>query len=218
MQKHKILHLITSLNIGGTEKHVLALVKNLSSKYDMSVAYLKERGNTSDEIEKAGVRVFKTDLFTLIKYLKRNEINLIHTHLYRANILGRIAGKIANTPAIISSQRSIDGWKKQRHIWADRFTSRYCDLIIANSETAKDILIKREKISARKITVIYNGVVPTTSHSLLTTSCFTVGYVGRLHNEKGVCLLPDIAKKVIDKNANFKFLIISAKRLYSPAG
>ena len=157
----KILHLITSLNIGGTENFLLTVLKNLKDKYGFSVGYLKERGQTADEIEKLGIPVRKFSFFSLIDFLKKNNPQIIHTHLYRANIVGRIAGKIAGTPIIISSQRSIDGWKKFYHIWLDKFTANFCDLIIANSNAAKNILITREKISAKKIIVAYNGVKST---------------------------------------------------------
>jgi len=111
---------------------------------------------------------------------------------------------------VISSQRSIDGWKKQWHIWLDRFTSNYCDVIIANSESAKNILVSREGIQPEKIKVVYNAVKHNTaSRSRASDNCnFTVGYVGRLHNEKGAYLLPAIIRETVRKNPKFKFRII----------
>jgi len=207
MDKTKIFHIITSLNIGGTEKFLLAVLRNLNDKYYFSVGYLKEREQTAGEIEKLGIPVIKFNFFSLIKYLKKNKPQIIHTHLYRANIIGRIAGKIAEIQTIISSQRSIDGWKKFYHVWLDKFTANFCDLIIANSQSAKNILITREKIPSSKIIVIYNGVaLPSTLYPLPST-LFTVGYIGRLHKEKGVYLIPEIIKIVLGKNKNIKFLI-----------
>lgn len=203
----KILQLITSLNIGGTEKFLLTVLENLKKKYDFSVGYLKEIGPIADEIEKLGIPVIKFNFFSLTKYLKKNKIQIIHTHLYRANILGRLDGKISGTPTIISSQRSIDGWKKFYHIWLDKITSRYCNLIIANSQAAKNVLTTRERISPEKITVIYNAVELQSPISNLQSPIFTVGYIGRLHNEKGVYLIPKIAKIVCEKNDKIKFLI-----------
>ncbi|MFA5778935.1 MAG: glycosyltransferase [Elusimicrobiota bacterium] len=208
MDKIKIFHLITSLNIGGTEKFLLTVLRNLKDKYDFSIGYLKERGQISYEIEKFGIPVIKFNFFSLIKYLKEKKIQIIHTHLYRANILGRVAGRIAGTPVIISSQRSIDGWKKFYHIWLDKITSNYCNLIIANSNAAKNILIKREKIIPEKIIVAYNGVELLEHQNIRTSErIFTVGYIGRLHKEKGTYLIPEIVKMVMEKNKNIKFLI-----------
>ncbi|MBI5574564.1 MAG: glycosyltransferase [Elusimicrobia bacterium] len=208
MDKTKIFHLITSLNIGGTEKFLLTVLRNLKNKYDFSVGYLKERGHIADEIEKLGIPVIKFNFFSLVKYLKKNKPQIIHTHLYRANIIGRIAGKISRTPKILSSQRSIDGWKIFCHVWLDKITSHYCNLIIANSQAAKNILITREKIPSQKIIVIYNGVeLPEHQNIRTSERIFTVAYIGRLHKEKGVYLIPKIAKIVCKKNDKIKFLI-----------
>ncbi|PKM92546.1 MAG: hypothetical protein CVU80_02790, partial [Elusimicrobia bacterium HGW-Elusimicrobia-4] len=208
MDKIKIFHLITSLNIGGTEKFLLTVLENLKDKYDFSVGYLKEKGQIADEIEKLGIPVIKFNFLSLVRYLKKNRAQIVHTHLYRANILGRIAGKIAEIPIIISSQRSIDGWKKFYHVLLDKLTSNFCDLIISNSETAKSILVKREKIPAQKITVVYNGVDQHPASIIHhPSSVFTVGYIGRLHKEKGVYLIPKITKIVCEKNGKIKFLI-----------
>ncbi|HCJ65944.1 MAG TPA: hypothetical protein DHV62_01105, partial [Elusimicrobia bacterium] len=154
--KPKILHLITSLNIGGTERNLLTILQFLKEKYDFSVVYLKERGKIAEEIEKLGIPLFKFNFFSLYKYLRKNEINILHTHLYRANILGRIVGKIVRPrQIIISSQRAIDAWKKFYHVWLDSFTAQFCDLIIANSLATKNLLCQRERISAEKIVVVY---------------------------------------------------------------
>ena len=208
MEKTKIFHLITSLNIGGTEKYLLKIIKNLNDRYNFSVGYLKELGPIAGEIEKLGVPVTKFGFFQLIKHLKKNKIQIIHTHLYRANLIGRLAAKIAGVPAIISTQQSIDDWKKIYHVWADRLTAVFCDLIIANSNTAKKLLVTREKIPENKIIVSYNGVeYKPEACSKKNNNSITVGYIGRLHREKGAYLIPEIIKKVTDRNKSINFIV-----------
>ncbi|OQA91414.1 MAG: putative glycosyltransferase EpsF [Elusimicrobia bacterium ADurb.Bin231] len=206
--KRRIFHLITSLNIGGTERFLLTVLKNLKSKYDFSVGYLKERGYTADEIEKIGITVQKFDFLSLVRYLKSFKPEILHTHLYRANIIGRIAGRVAKLPAVISSQRSIDGWKNRFHSVIDGATSIYCDLVIANSAAAADILAKREKVPSNKIEIVYNGQEEFAPSKEALLPVLTVGYVGRLHKEKGVYLLPEIAKALSMKKPEFRFVII----------
>ncbi|HAX61296.1 MAG TPA: glycosyl transferase, partial [Elusimicrobia bacterium] len=63
MDKIKIFHLITSLNIGGTEKFLLTVLRNLNNKYDFSVGYLKDSGQSAEEIEKLGISVIKFNFF-----------------------------------------------------------------------------------------------------------------------------------------------------------
>ncbi|MBN1384084.1 MAG: glycosyltransferase [Elusimicrobia bacterium] len=209
MAKTKILHLITSLNIGGTEKFLLTVLKNLGHKYDFSVGYLKKRGRIADEIEILRIPIFKFNFSSLKRYIKAYKTQIIHTHLYRANILGRIAGKLAGVPAIISSQRSIDGWKKFYHVWLDKFTSNYCSLIVTNSDAAKKVLETREGISAEMMQTVQNYAPPELLNLNLkpVENISAIGCVTRLHREKGVYLIPEIAKLVSEKNNNIKFLI-----------
>ncbi|MFH0948019.1 MAG: glycosyltransferase [Elusimicrobiota bacterium] len=48
---------------------------------------------------------------------------------------------------------------------------------------------------------------PSPKANLLGNLHFTVAYIGRLHKEKGVDLIPEIARIVMDKNKNIKFSI-----------
>lgn len=218
--KINILHLITSLNIGGTEKYLLYITRALKSNFNFCVGYLKQEGHVADELKREGIQIYRlNNLYNLFRFLKKNKIYILHTHLYRANIIGRIIGKVANVPVIVSSQRSIDGWKKFYYVLLDRITARFNDCIIANSQETKKILIKREKIEPDRISVIYNGVDikdyvlgvgPTSLRTELKIGINTpvIGYVGRLHREKGVDLIPEIVSKLKQIIPKFKFIII----------
>lgn len=205
MQKPNVFFLSTSLNTGGTEKFILTLVRNLKTKYEFKIGYLKEKGAVGGLLEtEHGLTVQKFGSpWAVKKYLIANKISLIHTFLYRANILGRFAGKMAGTPVVISTQQAIDAWKKPYHAWLDGYTSGWCDSIIANSQAAKDILITRDGVKDSKITIVYNGlnvnnfVTERSRDSILKD----LGIEGnkpiilstiRLHKEKGADLLPEI--------------------------
>ncbi len=215
-----ILHLITSLNVGGTEKYLLYITKALKSKFKFYVGYLKQEGDVAAELRAEGIPVYKlNNLYKLYVFCKKNKIQLLHTHLYRANILGRIMGKFANVSIIISSQRSIDGWKRLYHVLLDKWTINITDCIIANCEAAKKILIEREKVKSNKICVIYNGVdiknyvtkitaILLKKELKINDSIPIIGYIGRLHCEKGVDYIPEIAVNLKKYIPQFKFVII----------
>lgn len=215
-----ILHLITSLNIGGTENYLLTLVKEQKNKFKISVGYLKEKSIIGEKLEEAGIKVYKLNsLYKIYRFIKTQKIHILHTHLYRANILGRIVGKIASVPIIISSQQSVDIWKKFYHVWMDRFTARFANCIISNSEAAKDVLSCRNKISDEKINVVYSGVNindfnPEFKSNFskkewgLEQHDFVVGTILRLHREKGADYLPEIVTRVKEKIPLVKFLVI----------
>ncbi|MCK5534719.1 glycosyltransferase [bacterium] len=220
MKQINVLHLITSLNVGGTEKYLLTLIKEQKSKFNVLVGYIKEKGLIGKELEELGIKVYKLNsLYKIYRFIKIRKIDILHTHLYRANILGRVIGKIASLPIIISSQQSIDNWKKFYHVWLDRFTACFIDCIITNSEVAKTILSRREKVDNRKIHVVYNGVNtnifnPRVKVNLirekwgLGSKDFVVGSILRLHQEKGADYIPEIVLKVREKIPEIKFLVV----------
>lgn len=220
MRKINILHLITSLNIGGTEKYLLTIAKTQKTRYNLFVGFLKERGEIAGELEKGKIPVYYLgNPWQLYRFLKKKRIHILHTHLYRANILGRLIGGAAKVPIIISSQRSIDDWKRFYHIWLDGWSSRFADCIIANSKASEKILINREKIPKRKIKVIYSGIesdvlCPRKNQEKVKRSieieknAVIVGCVTRLHTEKGVQYIPTIGQKLKEKNPKLKLLII----------
>lgn len=214
------LHLITSLNFGGTETFVLNILRCLKKDYNFTVAYLKERGAIADEIEKMHIPVFRFNGCRDLKYfLSQHRMDIVHTHLYRANIIGRIAAHAAEVTQIISSQRSLDDWKNPWHVWLDRWTARYARTIIANSQYARDLLTMREKIPAKKITVIYNGVETLQEFSDKELAGFRkkydfndqdilIGTVTRFHQEKGVRFIPSMVQAVIKQQPQVKFILV----------
>jgi glycosyltransferase involved in cell wall biosynthesis len=197
--KPRILFLSTSLNIGGTEKFLVTLIDKLGPQYDFTVGYLKERGYYGEYLSKKNIRVEKLGGVAGVgNFIRKNKFDLIHTFLFRANIIGRIAAALHAHPPVISTQQAIDGWKNPFYVWLDSFTSRWSDLIIANSNTAKSILTEREKIPANKIKVVFNGVdldrfapgkeIGKDGPFIICTT--------RLHKEKGSDFLPAIAAGV----------------------
>jgi glycosyltransferase involved in cell wall biosynthesis len=219
-KRKNVLHVITSLNIGGTENFLLSLLRYLKPEYNFVVCYLKERGPIAEEIEKLAIPVFHMRGYQdLLAFMKQHPMDIVHTHLYRANMIGRLAARAAGVPVIISSQRSIDDWKYPWHVWLDRWTARYAKTIIANSQYARDLLTMREKIPAKKITVLYNGIGPLREFTdqelaefrkkyVLAEKDVLVGCVTRFHQEKGARFIPAIVQAVAKKKPQVKFILV----------
>jgi glycosyltransferase involved in cell wall biosynthesis len=215
-----ILQVITSLNIGGTEKFLLNSLRPLKTEYNFVVGYLKERGPIAAEIEQLAIPVFPLrGRKDLAAFIRQHPMDIVHTHLYRANIIGRLAAHDAGVPTIISSQRSIDDWKSPWHVWLDRWTAKYTKTIIANSQYTRDLLTIREKIPVKKIKVIYNGIEPQPEFTdkevaefrkkhALSDKDVLVGCVTRFHQEKGVRFIPAIVQAVIKQQPRVKFILV----------
>jgi L-malate glycosyltransferase len=119
-RKTKILHLIKSLGRGGAEM-LLPISYTYAShdQFDYSYAYflkgkddlvylLKENGAQVHSFEAGGNREILLSAFSLAKYCKSNNIDIIHAHLPIAGVVARIAGRIAKIPVVYTEHNLME--------------------------------------------------------------------------------------------------------------
>ena len=236
MRKIKLCLFTTDSKIGGTEKMILSLAKGLDKeKYEVTVCTLLGRGPLIEEAKKSGVRAVslnmkgKWDISVIprfFSFLRKHRIDILHTYLYHANILGRILGRLAGVPIIISSQRTTefygqkksDRWRRGYRIFLDKWTSRFCCLIISNSEAGRRFLIE-EGIDPAKIITIHNGVdldqftvriAPGEKKRRygLRQDSMLVGIIANLTEVKGHKYFLQAAREVLKSIPQAEFLIV----------
>lgn len=163
----KILFFITDLGIGGAERLLLAILEKLDRKKYYPVVCCFYGGEVLKQIEALNIKVInlkvknKLDFTFFWKFffvLKREKPRIIHTHLFHANIVGRLVARLAGVPVVISTQHYSSNFHGYFGILLDRLTAPLTDRIIAVSEAAKMFCVKQEYIEAKKISVVYNGV------------------------------------------------------------
>lgn len=209
--KPKVLQLITSLKIGGAETIVRAVVQGLSSHYDFAVAYLKEGGRTEDDLKALGVAPRRLAGFSqLYAFLKEWEPQILHTHLYRAQIMGGVAGALARVPTRIASRWAQDDWRSLPLKWLDRATTPLFHHFVTNSNSTRRRLIDEEHLRPERVSVILHGLpdqfgVPEMpadearkKFSMRNTGPI-LGGLSRLHLEKGADRWLDIASGVLKR-------------------
>lgn len=198
MEKIKIIHIITSLPFGGAENMLLDLVGGLDPKrFEVRVATVVGSGPLEEEFQAAGVpvRVFKKKgklgfgvIWKIKKYLRAEAPDIVHTHLFGGDTWGRFAAILARVPVIVSTEHNTnldEGWMKRK---VKKFLSFFTKKIIAVSEAVRNYSVVHDKISAKKIIVIKNGI-DFGKFSSLPEKEFSdppvVGVVGRLEEQKG---------------------------------
>lgn len=214
----KILHLTTDSRIGGTEKNIISLVSRLDrDRYENIVVALLPGGELVDilrgrgiETESLGMRN-KFDLpaiFRLSRVIREKRVDILHTYLFHANMLGRIVGRLAGVPVIISSLRVME--RRRYHLWLDRWTSGMVGVETCVCEAVRKYTIEKARIRPDKLVTIPNGIAPeeyplsmdldNKRKELGIDSGFPIlGTVGRLHEQKGQVYLlramPTVLKK-----------------------
>jgi glycosyltransferase involved in cell wall biosynthesis len=189
---------------GGAEKALVDLALHLDrGRFNVSVCATRGTGNYQPLLDAAGVPTFVLGRQTrrdarklggLVPLLRRQRVHVLHTHLFGSNTWGRLLGKLAGVPVIITHEH----WSsKPRHeVVIDRLLYRLSDRILVASKASKQVVMQVEKIPARHITVAYNGVdtrafAPLEEREVarrdlgLEAGSFVVGTLGRLTPDKG---------------------------------
>lgn len=165
----KICFVIDALNIGGTEKQLIEIIKNINPmKVQSYLVCLRDSEmlqNTDIECRKLllDVKSFKSfDIFKKIAFFRsfliREEIDIVQTFFIDANLLGVITGRLAGVSKIISSRRDMGFWYNKKLLIYLRIVNRFVDRFLVNAEAIKNNLSKEEKVPHSKIDVIYNGI------------------------------------------------------------
>jgi len=224
--KKNILYIITSTNVGGTERALLELIKRLDrTQYDILVCSLKKEGAFAQKLkqetdgfyclklsESGGVSAvlsFLPALVSLFLLIRTTKPDIIHSFLFRANIFGRLAGRLAGVKNIISSVRVIEADKPLKH-FVDRTTSSFVTIYTAVSEAARKFTLEQIKISPDKIITIQNGVdcnlieTKTTNRFKTDTTKTNIGLIGRLDSQKGHTVLLKAVKILLSEQQNIQ--------------
>jgi glycosyltransferase involved in cell wall biosynthesis len=230
-----IFYLITSTNVGGAEKAVLQLIRNLDrQEFKIYVCSVKKPGpfaqvlaaeadgffslNLAENGGAAALINFLPGLVLLIRLLRRISPAILHCFLFRANLLGRIAGSIAGVPVVISSVRVIEAGSVFKNA-IDRLTAVLTDKYIAVSDAARVYTIKHSKVPPQKIITIYNGIdrrdpnleSPVSRRDLaVDENDVVLAIIGRLHKQKGHLLLLEALPFILPEAPRTRVLFCGA--------
>ncbi|MGE5308472.1 MAG: glycosyltransferase, partial [Deltaproteobacteria bacterium] len=122
MTKEKLLFVITKLELGGAQKHVLDVLRSLDREQFELFLYTAREGLLVDEaLSLEGVTVRRSrflerpinplkDLLALIelfRYIAANRFDIVHTHSSKAGILGRLAARFSGVRTVV---HTVHGW------------------------------------------------------------------------------------------------------------
>jgi glycosyltransferase involved in cell wall biosynthesis len=202
-KKIRVLHVTSSLAIGGAEKVLYEIISGLNShEFEHHVAYVHD-GPYKEMLHALDIKtyaiegyVWKTDLvaiYHLYRVIKLVNPDVMHTLLWFANTVGFLLGRLLHIPCVSVFHNNIDQNGIIRNS-IDRITIRYADRLVAVSqEVALSVASYHTNLSS-PIAIINNGV---SSNSDTTNNVnkirqkdrFTIGAVGRLHAIKNYSLL-----------------------------
>lgn len=166
----KVLHVITGLAVGGAELQVRMLMRH--TRHQADVVTLYNPAAVAEMIENDGGRVLNLGMrsntqisavWRLRTLIRNGRYDVVHVHLYRACVYGRLAAWLAGTPVIVTSEHSIGEThiERRRMTFGVRLlylaTDTFSDATIAVSDAVRDRLV-RWGVRPRKLVGIPNGL------------------------------------------------------------
>ena len=168
----KILFITLRADHGGGPKHVDLLINNLSSDMEIFLACPKDKPYYNMWSESKKVK----DIFTLPhrkfsvkkllglnKFIKDNDIGMIHSHGKGAGIYSRILKILNPRLKIVHTLHGVHigeyGFlKKSAYIFLEQFLTLFTDRFINVSNSENSVCLKLKLFEKSKSEVVYNGI------------------------------------------------------------
>ncbi len=217
-EKIKVVHLINSVEPGGAGNLLFSQIPYINmNKYDIHIGFLSGEGNYFENFSTIQLIDFSSNtnfawisIIKILLYVIKNKIDIVHTHLIQASILGRFVAFIVPGVKCVTTRHYARSKKDHRLINRfEDFTERYCHAIICISKYVRNHLIKIG-IKKSKLHVIYNGIDINLFNLVILDNEYDsiIGTIGRLDKQKGVDILIKSFRKVLIKYPDVKLEII----------
>lgn len=215
----RILHVITTIERGGAEHHLLALAAaQRQAGHDVTVAYLKGAGELRPAFEQAGVVIESLPwqglsgtlnaAWRLRRLVARLEPQVVHAHMPPAELVVCIAGLGHRLPPVITSRHNDEPFWRAAGVAGrliGRFVSARAVAMIAISDAvARHARAERLQPAHGPVTIVRYGIDPTPFRQVsqeriaqlrdefaVPAGAVMLGFVGRLTEQKGVDVLLD---------------------------
>src|SRR5512145_2696842 len=225
-----VLHLIDGLNVGGAEILLRDLTAGLVQRgYRVSVGY-STPGPLADELAANGLpltrlprmaRIDPSLLFGMLRLMRSDPPQVVHTHLFKSDFHGRWAARLAGVPVVVSTLHNADLWAQRWPLGAlYGATARFADKLIAVSAEVRQYQIEKTGIPAEKVTVIENGVDVRRFDGLqaagqkvraefgFSPEAVVFGIIARLKPQKDHATFLNVAAEVLRLIPSARFLVV----------
>jgi glycosyltransferase involved in cell wall biosynthesis len=226
----RVLHVITGLGVGGAELQLKSILQH--TRHDCDIVTLYNPGPVAEMIREDGNQVRdlgmtrNTQLSALpglYRLIRAGRYDVVHSHLYRSQVYGRPAARLAGTPVVLSTEHSIGETHLERRKMTPGVralylaTERFSDVTIAVSETVRERMVTWG-VRPSRIVVIPNGVdlgriafdaaarAAVRDQFGIADGEYVIGVLGRLDPNKQFDLVIEAAAPLLREGA--KLLIV----------
>jgi glycosyltransferase involved in cell wall biosynthesis len=230
MKKTVLVHVISNLGIGGAEAVLYQLLCRLDMKqFDHKVIYFYD-GPYVQKIRELGIPVYQVKglvspydplfLSRFFSLIKKLQPDCVHTVLWAANLLGRIAAWKYKFPLVqaLHNNQDQNGFLRR---FIDRFSPKVSGPIVAVSEgVGHSVAVSTPWVNSQRMCVIKNGIdveevrlraalEPVSREDLgLSPDHFVIGTVGRFEPVKNYAFLLTAFAVLYDKYRTERLVLL----------
>ena len=233
-KKIRVLHLISGDLWAGAEAQAFVLVSSLFGlpELDLTVIILNE-GKLAKELRRIGLQVVVIDesahgFFPVLRLIKENlkdrNIDILHSHRYKENVLGALLKKSGTVRYLVQTVhglgepfKGLKMLKARLYNFLDlHYTRKYFDKVHTVSFDIREKL--NRKIDAAKLVTIHNST--NTADTTVTRSAdeirselgigenqLIVGSAGRMVPVKGYDIFLRAARIILEKKPETRFIL-----------
>lgn len=223
-EKLKVLHVVGD-PVGGIRKHIHDIFGGLQNELDLyyvtsqfgDKVFYNElpalmkflSGYLALDIVKRPAITDIFNIFKIIKFIKKNKIDIIHGHGAKGGMYARIAGKLSGCKVVYTPHGGVvhDMFRPfESFIYrsVEKILCKFTDLIIFESKYTQKAFDKR--ICCKKVQQVtnYNGIAPSSLKvkEFRFENTLKFGVFGMLREEKGPHLAYQVIKELLDEQFN----------------
>jgi len=233
-KKKNILFVITHLELGGAQKQLLYILRNLDREKYRLFLYAGNRGYLKEKFSNIPGVTIRLDFslvrhinplldfitfFKIFHFVKKYKIDIVHTHSPKASALGRWAAFFAGVKNIIYT---VHGWPFHDYmnplvynfyLFLEKTTAVITKRIVVVSRADFRRALKRNIAIQEKISLIHYGVDIRELEKVYQARNpgqppRTVFTISSLKPQKGLIYFLNAAKLLLENNHELNFIIV----------
>ncbi|MEI7750661.1 MAG: glycosyltransferase family 4 protein [Candidatus Omnitrophota bacterium] len=179
MRKSNVLYVITQLELGGAQKQLLSLIRQIDrDRYNVFLFTALEGLLIEEALSMSDLTLYRSKhlkrsldplkdflaMIEIVRFIKKNKIAIIHTHSSKAGILGRWAGAWAKAKVII---HTVHGWSfndfqnpfvRKLYQGLERLSAKFTDKIVVVSNHDRQKGLDAKIGSDRQYALVRYGI------------------------------------------------------------
>jgi len=181
MDQIRIVYILSTLEIGGTETQLLEVLRRLDrTRFAPRVLAFPHDGPLREALEALSVPVAGIGFFgdtgrqhprsywqllklllRMVVYFRHKRPHIVQSFLFWANVWGTLAAKAAGVPVILTGRREM---LKQQHRrfpdqWLQNLANRWVTGVVVNAGILKEqCLAEEQHLLPEKVHILYNGI------------------------------------------------------------